>query len=42
MVACRDRSSVPRLTALSDDLRQFGINVVGAVLNGVPERGGWH
>ena len=41
MVAFRDRSSVPRLAALCDDLRQFGVNVVGAVLNGVPERGGW-
>jgi protein-tyrosine kinase len=41
MVACRDRSSVPRLAALSDDLRQLRITVVGAVLNGVPERGGW-
>ena len=40
MVACRDRTSVPRLAALSDDLRQFGVNVVGAVLNGVPQRGG--
>jgi len=37
MVACRDRSSVPRLASLSGDLRQFGITVVGAVLNGVPE-----
>lgn len=42
MVACRDRSSVARLSAMSDDLRQFGITVVGAVLNGVPERGGRH
>ena len=39
MVACRDRSSMPRLTALSDDLQQLRIQVVGAVLNGVPERG---
>lgn len=37
MVACRDRSSVPRLASLSEDLRQFGITVVGAVLNGAPE-----
>jgi chain length determinant protein tyrosine kinase EpsG len=40
MVACRDRSSLPRLTALSDELRQLRIQVVGAVLNGVPERDG--
>jgi len=37
MVACRDRSSVPRLASLSEDLRQFGITIVGAVLNGAPE-----
>jgi len=37
MVACRDRSSVPRLASLSEDLRQFGITVVGAVLNGAPD-----
>ena len=36
VVACRDRSSVPRLGALSDDLRHFGVTMVGAVLNGVP------
>jgi protein-tyrosine kinase len=36
LVACRDRSSVPRLNALATDLRQFGISVVGAVLNGAP------
>ncbi len=36
MVACQDRSSVPRVTALADDLRQFGVTVVGAVLNGTP------
>ena len=42
LVACRDRTSMPRLAALSDDLRQFGVNVVGAVLNGVPQRGGRH
>jgi chain length determinant protein tyrosine kinase EpsG len=38
LVACRDRSSVPRLASLSEDLRQFGITVVGAVLNGAPEQ----
>lgn len=37
VVACRDRSSVPRLGALSDDLRHFGVTMVGAVLNGVPD-----
>lgn len=37
VVACRDRSSVPRLAALSDDLRHFGVTMVGAVLNGVPD-----
>lgn len=42
VVACRDRTSMPRLAALSDDLRQFGVNVVGAVLNGVSQRGGRH
>jgi len=36
VVACRDRSSVHRLGALSDDLRHFGVTMVGAVLNGVP------
>jgi Mrp family chromosome partitioning ATPase len=34
MVACRDATSVPRLSHLSDDLRQFGVTIVGAVLNG--------
>ena len=37
MVACRDRSSVHRLASLSEDLRQFGITIVGAVLNGAPD-----
>ena len=36
MVACRDRSSVPRLANLTEDLRQFGVTIVGAVLNGAP------
>lgn len=39
LVACRDRSSMPRLARLSDDLRQFRIPVVGSILNGVPEHG---
>jgi protein-tyrosine kinase len=39
MVACRDRSSMSRLATLTGDLRQFGVTLVGAVLNGVPERG---
>ena len=34
MLACRDATSVPRLTTLADDLRQFGVTIVGAVLNG--------
>ncbi len=37
MVACRDRSSMPRLGSLASDLRQFGITIVGAVLNGAPD-----
>jgi chain length determinant protein tyrosine kinase EpsG len=36
MLACRDRSSVPRLARLTEDLRQFGVTIVGAVLNGAP------
>jgi chain length determinant protein tyrosine kinase EpsG len=34
VVACRDRSSVPQISRLTDDLRQFGVNVVGSVLTG--------
>lgn len=34
MLACRDRSSVPRVSRLAEDLRQVGVTVVGAVLNG--------
>ncbi len=34
MLACRDATSVPRLSVLADDLRQFGVTIVGAVLNG--------
>jgi len=34
MLACRDRSSVPRIAGLADDLREFGVTIVGAVLNG--------
>ena len=34
MVTCRDRSSMPRVIKLSEDLREFGVTVVGAVLNG--------
>lgn len=37
MIACRDRSSVPRLGALAEDLRQFNVAIVGAVLNGAPD-----
>jgi protein-tyrosine kinase len=39
MLACRDRSSVPRLAGLTEDLRQFGVTIVGAVLNGAPAHG---
>ena len=34
MVACRDATSVPRVAHFADDLRQFGVSIVGAVLNG--------
>ncbi len=34
MVAARDATSVPRVAHLADDLRQFGVTIVGAVLNG--------
>jgi protein-tyrosine kinase len=37
LVACRDRSSVPRLAGLAEDLKQFGITIVGAVLNGASD-----
>jgi protein-tyrosine kinase len=40
MLACRDRSSMPRLASLTDDLRQFGVTIVGAVLNGAPAHDG--
>jgi protein-tyrosine kinase len=36
MLACRDATSVPRVASLADDLRQFGVTIVGAVLNGAP------
>lgn len=34
MVTCRDRSSMPRVMKVAEELRQFNVNVVGAVLNG--------
>ncbi|MBL0420189.1 chain length determinant protein tyrosine kinase EpsG [Ramlibacter sp. AW1] len=34
IVACRDTSQVSSMAALSDGLREFGVTVVGAVLNG--------
>ena len=34
MLACRDATSVPRVAHMADDLRQFGVTIVGAVLNG--------
>lgn len=42
VVACRDVSSAPALTALCQDLEHFGVTVTGAVLNGVPENGRRH
>jgi chain length determinant protein tyrosine kinase EpsG len=36
MLACRHKSSVAGLATLSDNLRQFGVTIVGAVLNGAP------
>lgn len=33
VVACRDASSVPGLSSVSASLREFGVSVVGAVLN---------
>ena len=36
MLACRNRSSMPGLNNLSENLRQFGVTIVGAVLNGAP------
>ena len=34
MLACRDATSVPRVSHLAENLRQFGVTIVGAVLNG--------
>lgn len=34
MVTCRDRTSMPAVMKLADDLREYGVSVVGAVLNG--------
>jgi len=34
MLACRDATSAPRVAHLADELRQFGVSIVGAVLNG--------
>jgi protein-tyrosine kinase len=34
MLACQDATSVPRVASLAEDLRQFGVTIVGAVLNG--------
>ncbi len=36
VLACRDTTSVPRVAHMADELRQFGVTVVGAVLNGAP------
>lgn len=37
MLACRDRSSMSHIAQLADDLRQFGVTVVGSVFNGAPK-----
>jgi chain length determinant protein tyrosine kinase EpsG len=42
VLACRDRSSLPRLGTLTEDLRQFGVTIVGAVLNGTPAHDAEH
>jgi len=34
MIACENATSMQRIAALSDQLRQYGVTVVGAVLNG--------
>ncbi len=34
MLACRNKSSMAGLSNLSENLRQFGVTIVGAVLNG--------
>ena len=34
MLACRDRSSMPQVARLADNLRQFGVTIVGSVFNG--------
>ena len=34
VVACRDNSGVPAVAAMTAQLREFGVTVVGAVLNG--------
>ncbi|MDB5874135.1 MAG: hypothetical protein JWQ07_3577 [Ramlibacter sp.] len=36
IVACQDATSMTRVAALADDMRQFGVTIVGAVLNGAP------
>jgi chain length determinant protein tyrosine kinase EpsG len=36
ILACQNGTSVPRIASLADDLRQFGVTIVGAVLNGTP------
>ena len=36
ILACQNATSVPRIAGLADDLRQFGVTIVGAVLNGTP------
>jgi protein-tyrosine kinase len=36
VLACQNATSVPRVAGLADDLRQFGVTIVGAVLNGAP------
>ncbi len=36
ILACQDATSMTRVASLADDLRQFGVTIVGAVLNGAP------
>jgi chain length determinant protein tyrosine kinase EpsG len=38
MLACQDATSVPRVASLAEDLRQFGVTIVGAVLNGARQQ----
>lgn len=37
LLACRNKSSMAGINNLSENLRQFGVTIVGAVLNGAPK-----